>query len=263
MAEMFHGARLKIERAKEHINDLYLQSREFSNTDPYSILVEENAEAGYSVLKISMDNVAPDRMLLTVGDAIHNLRSALDFVMSDIEFDTTAARDPHTSFPIRDTWQGMVAACNGGLKQKAPKAVLNFIVNSVQPYKGGIGEPLWALHALDIEDKHRLLIAKKDITHVRTVYCKDGRGEHFTVTEWAMIHPHVSFYPCIGHQNVQVTDKGKASFGIVFGDGMPFYGKAILPTLGNLSHFVSRTIDSIERVFSAVAAESGARRFIQ
>jgi hypothetical protein len=42
-----------------------------------------------------------------------------------------------------------------------------------------------------------------------------------------------------------------ASFGIVFGDGMPFYGKAILPTLRGLSHFVRRTLDSIERVFFA------------
>jgi hypothetical protein len=251
MTKPFHGARLKIERANEHINDLYLQSREFSNTDPYSILVENNPETGDSFLKISMDQVAPDRMLLTVGDAIHNLRSALHFVMSDIEFETTRDRDPYTSFPIRDTKDHLVAACNGGLKEKAPETVLNFIVDTVQPYKGGNGDPLWSLHALDIEDKHRLLIAKKDITHIRTIYCKDGSGEHFTVTEWATIHPMVSVYPCYGHRNVQVTDKGKASFGIVFGDGMPFYGKAILPTLRNLSHFVSGTINSIERVFLA------------
>jgi hypothetical protein len=251
MPNLFHGARLKIERANEHINDLYLQSRDFSKADPYSILVEKNPETGDSVLKISMDQVAPNRMLLTVGDAIHNLRSALDFTISDIEFETTGARDPHTHFPIRPTRNELVAAVNGGLKKKAPEAVIDFIVDAVQPYKGGRGEPLWNLNALDIEDKHRLLIAKKDITHIRTIDCKDGRGEHFTVTEWAMIHPHVSVYPCIGRKNVQVEDKGKASFGIVFGDGMPFYGKAILPTLRNLSHFVSGTINSIERVFFA------------
>jgi hypothetical protein len=251
MIQPFHGARLKIERANQHINDLYLQSREFSNTDPYSILVEDNPETGDSVLKISMDQVTPDRMLLTVGDTIHNLRSALDFAMSDIEFNTTGTRDPHTHFPIRPTRNELIAAVNGGLKKKAPKAVIDFIVDTIQPYKRGIGEPLWSLNALDIEDKHRLLIAKKDITHIRTIYCKDGRGEHFTVIEWAMIHPNVSVYPCIGNKNVQITNKGKASFGIVFGDGMPFYGKAILPTLRDLSHFVSGTINSIERVFLA------------
>jgi hypothetical protein len=251
MTDIFQGAKLKIERANEHINDLYLQSREFSKTDPYSILVESNPETGDSVLKISMDQIAPDRMLLTVGDAIHNLRSALDFAMSDIEFDTTGTRDPHTHFPIRPTRNDLVAAINGGLKKKAPEAILNFIVDTIQPYKAGRGEPIWSLNALDIEDKHRLLIAKKDITHIRTIHCKDGGGEHFTVTEWAMIHPHVSVYPCIGRKNVQIADKGKASFGIVFGDGMPFYGKAILPTIRNLSHFISGTLNSLERAWLA------------
>jgi hypothetical protein len=91
--------------------------------------------------------------------------------------------------------------------------------------------PLYVLkimsYALDVEDKHRLLIAKKDITHIRTIYCKDGRGEHFTVTEWAMIHPNISVYPCIGRKNVQVANKGKASFGIVFGDGRGAAGKCV------------------------------------
>ncbi|MGO8934278.1 MAG: hypothetical protein ACLPLZ_05555 [Terracidiphilus sp.] len=251
MANLFHGARLKIERANQHINDLYRQSREFSKTRPYSISVENNPETGDSFLKISTDEPVPERVLLVVGDAIHNLRSSLDFVMSDIEFETTGARDPHTHFPIRPTRNDLVVAVNGGLKKKAPKAVIDFIVDAIKPYKGAVGEPLWSLHALDIEDKHRLLIAKKDVTHIRTIHCKDGSGEDFTVTEWAMIHPSVSVYPCVGRKNVQVTDKGNASIGIVFGNGMPFYGKAILPTLRDLSHFVSGTINSIERVFVA------------
>jgi hypothetical protein len=251
MIQPFHGARLKIERANQHINDLYLQSREFDKTGPYSVLVEDDPETGDSVLKISMDQPAPDKVLLTVGDAIHNLRSSLDFVMSDIEFETTGLRDWHTSFPIRPTRNELITAVNGGLKKKAPKAVLDFIVDSIQPYQRGIGEPLLSLHTLDVEDKHRLLIAKKDVTHIVTIHCKDGRGEYFTISEWAIIYPQATAYRCIGRKNVQVANKGKASFGIVFGNGMPFYGKAILPTLRGLSHFVSRTIDSIERVWEA------------
>ena len=251
MTKPFHGAKLKIERANQHINDLYQQSRKFSNTRPYSISVENNTETGDSFLKISTDQAAPESLLLIVGDVIHNLMCALDFTMNDIEFATQGVRTKHTKFPIYDTRNDLVVACNGGLKKKAPKAIIDFIVDAVQPYKGGRGEPLWSLHALDIEDKHRLLIAKKDVTHIRTIHCKDGRGEDFTVTEWALVHPKISVYPCFGHNNVQVTDKGEASIGIVFGDGMPIYGKAVLPTLRDLSHFVSGTINSIEKVFLA------------
>jgi len=251
MNNLFHGSRLKVERANHHINDLSLQWRKFAKTGPYSVLVEDDPKTGDSVLKISMDQPAPEQILLIVGDALHNLRSALDFAMSDIEFVATGARDPYTSFPIRDTRDQLMAAVGGGLKKKAPEAVIHHIVNSVQPYEGGNGHPIWSLHALDIEDKHRLLIAKKDVTHVKTIHCKDGGGQYFTVSEWAFIPPATSTYICTGHQKVQVADKGKASFGIVFGNGMPLYGQAIFPTLRKLSHFVSGTINGIEKVFRA------------
>jgi hypothetical protein len=249
MTKPFHGARLKIERTNQHINDLHLQWREFSKTSPYSVLVNEDPETGDGILQISMDQPAPEGILLIVGDALHNLRSALDYAMSDIEFDTTGARDPHTAFPIRRTRNELVNSVNGGLKHKVPKSVIDHILNTVQPYSRGMGEPLLSLHLLEIQDKHRLLIAKKDITHIRSIHCKDGGGKYFTVSEWAVIHPKASTYRCAGHKDVQIADKGKASFGIVFGDGMPFYGKPILPTLRDLSHFVSGTLDSVERVF--------------
>ena len=197
---------------------------------------------------IRTDQPAPEPILLIVGDAIHNLRSALDFAISDIEFLTTGVRDPHTSFPIRDTKDQLVAAVCGGLKKKIPKAVTDHIVNVVQPYRGGNGSSIWSLHALDIEDKHRLLITKKEWSWIRNIHCKDGRGECFTIPEWATIDPHTFTHICTGHQNVQVVDEGKATFSMVFGDDMPFYGKHILPTLRNLSHFVSHTLDSIEHI---------------
>jgi hypothetical protein len=245
MAEMFHGALLKVQRANEHINDLYVQCREFSKTRPYRVVVNRNVKFRDSVLQISMEQAAPDQILLVAGDAIHNLRASLDFVMSDIEFDTTNARDTHTHFPIRNTRNELVTAVNGGLKKKAPKAIIDFIVDIIQPYETGQGQPIWALNSLDIEDKHRLLIAKKDIAHIRNIVCKDGRGEKFVIHEWAVIHSKPSQYVCVGHSNVEVTDKGIASIGIVFGDGMPFYGTPILPLLRDLSVFISRTIISL------------------
>jgi hypothetical protein len=249
--EAFRGARLKIKRADQHINDLYLESRTFHRSGVHEITVENNVKGSDSILRVNVTQDISEDVLLMVGDAVHNLRSALDYAMSDIEFDTTDARDPHTSFPIRDTLQGVVAACNGGLKKKASKAVLDFILNSVQPYQRGLGEPLRDLHTLDIEDKHRLLIAKKNVAVIRNIHCIDGRGERFTIDEWALRKDRATHIYCAGHSDVKVTHKGNASFGIVFGDGMPFYGQPILPTLRKLSHFVSRTIDSVERVFLA------------
>jgi hypothetical protein len=248
---MFKEARLKVERANKHINDLYLESRTFHRSGIHNITVENNAKGSDSVLHVSVTQDISEMVLLMVGDAIHNLRSALDFVMSDIEFDTTKARDPHTVFPVRPTRKNLEDALGGGIKKKSPEAVLDFILNSVQPYEAGYGSALWGLNALDIEDKHRLLIAKKNAAVVRNIHCIDSRGERFIIDEWAIRRDGSTHIYCIGHSDVKVTHKGTATFGIVFGDGMPFYGRPVLPTLRDLSHFVSRTIDSIERVFLA------------
>jgi hypothetical protein len=246
---LFHGARLKIKRANEHINDLYLESREFNKIGPYSILVENNPETGDSFLQISADQTIPDGILLIIGDAVHNLACALDFAISNMEFATQRTRGKFTKFPFRKSRKELVTAVNGGLENKITKAVIDHIVDGIQPYPGGVGEPLWGLHTLDIEDKHRLLIARKDLVYIRNIHCKDDAGKYFVIPEWAFIPPSRSWYPCIGHANVKIADKGKANFGIVFGDGMPFYGRPILPTLRDLSKFVGGTIDSIERVF--------------
>jgi hypothetical protein len=251
MTKSFHGARLKIERANQHINDLYLESRVFHRSGTHSILLEDNSEGSDSVLHIAVAQDIPESVLLAVGDAVHNLMCALDFVMNDIEFAQRGFRSAFTKFPIYETRDKLVAAANGGPKEKAPKAIIDFIVDSIQPYKRGRGEPLWGLHALDIEDKHRLLIAKKDVTLIRNIACKDGRGERFMIPEWAFIGGKAPAHICHGHSNVLIADKGKATFGIVFGQGMPFYGKPMLPTLLDLSHFVSGTVDSLERVFLA------------
>jgi hypothetical protein len=251
MSELFRGARLKIERANEHINDLGLKSRDFNRVSPYSILVHDNPETRDSFLEISADQAIPDSILLIVGDAVHNLASALDFAIGDMEFATRGTRDKFTKFPFHETREKLVIAVNGGLKKKTTKAVIDHIVKGIEPYPRGIGEPLWGLHILDIEDKHRLLIARKDVVYIRNIHCKDGAGKYFVIPEWALHPPRRTLYPCIGHASVKIADKGKATFGIVFGDGMPFYGRPILPALRDLSHFVSRTIDGIERVFLA------------
>jgi hypothetical protein len=183
-----------------------------------------------------------------VGDALHNLHTALDFVANDIEFSTTGQRTKHTKFPIYDTRDELVAAVNGGFKHKAPERIIDFIVNVIQPYKGGDGEPIWALHALDIEDKHRLLIPHVHFKWVRKIRYKDKTGKVFEFPEWAATGEHTPKFPT-GKRDVEVTDNGKATVGIVFAHGLPFGGRHVFPTLNNLAVFVSRTLFALEREF--------------
>jgi hypothetical protein len=94
---------------------------------------------------------------MLIGDAIHNLRSALDHLAWSLA-GTNAGRS--TEFPIfvsRTEFSKRGKRKMHGMPTPAQK-----IIKSLQPYKRPHGlpkerEPLWLLQNLDIEDKHRAL----------------------------------------------------------------------------------------------------------
>jgi hypothetical protein len=247
----FQGARLKIERAQKHIRDLNaaLVSKAVQRNF-HTIEIETDADTRHDSLNFKFIETAPRDLMCIVGDAMHNLRTALDFVANDIEFATRGQRTTHTKFPVADTREKLIEAINGGFKHKAPERVVNFIVDVVQPYETGDGHPIWALHALDIEDKHRLLISNLQWKWIRNVRYKDETGEVFVIPEWAGTSDHIPRFPT-GRRKVQIADNGNATLSIVFAQGLPLGGDHILPRLRQLALVVSRTIDNIERVFFA------------
>jgi hypothetical protein len=96
--------------------------------------------------------------------------------MNEIEFSVRGKRTNHTKFPIYASREGFEAAANGALKEKAPKEIIDCLLGTVEPYKGGRGRALWCLHELDIEDKHRLLIANAEFKS-STVFFSKTRQE--------------------------------------------------------------------------------------
>ncbi len=75
----FHGARLKVERAKHHINELIavLNALGTMNRDHFTIVKHPNGRESFTAA-----TWPPEAQIisLALGDAIHNLRSALDHI---------------------------------------------------------------------------------------------------------------------------------------------------------------------------------------
>jgi hypothetical protein len=247
MKKPFDGARLKIKRAEKHINDFYMHQWEFVETYPYKLLVKADAQIGYDLLHLVPGETDADWMPLITGDVLHNLRTALDYAINDVVF----LPDQFTKFPVHDTADNLKSAINGGLKHKTSENVVKYIMETVQPYKGGNGEAIWALHAIDIIDKHRLLLAHLDFSYITGIRAIDDRGEEFEIPKWLFTPPHIMAYRCIGHSNIKITNNGKAMVAITFEDGLPFEGQTILPTLTDLAKMVRETIDGLETVFLA------------
>ena len=249
MTIRFADAQLKIKRAGEHIKDFQSQVREFVRDHGHRIIVHSKTNTGYDALEIIPCEAIPPELMCIVGDATHNLRSALDVAMSDIEFATTGKRTNDVIFPSRKTRDQLKVAVERRLKGKTPERIIDYIVESIQPYERGNGDAIWQLHSLDIVDKHRLIIPKLQWEWRRNIRYVDETGETSAVPEWVITQSRRVMFPT-EKRGVQVTNKGNASVSILFGKGMPLESKHVFPTLTNLAAVVSRTLLVLEREFS-------------
>ncbi|MGA8939343.1 MAG: hypothetical protein WB439_09270 [Acidobacteriaceae bacterium] len=236
MIKSLYEAGLKVKRANEHILELHRRLRDISavDQDSYEVHVEYDSEAGSQRLKVESTHNIPSEFLVVVGDVVHNLRASLDYIMGEFEF------------PIRKTRQELIGAMNGGLKDKGcPDLLIGLILDEIQPYEGGRGDALYALHRLDIEDKHRLLIAKRQLTFVSGIRLKSEDGIEIAIPDWLIVESRIASHPIRGNGAFKVIDKGKATASIVFGEGMPLEGQEIRPALRSLSIVVNQTVGLI------------------
>jgi hypothetical protein len=167
--------------------------------------------------------------------------------------ETTGITDHRTRFPIREGRQELVVAINGGLKEKgladnpSALAIRDVIVDVVKAYQAG-NYTLWALHDMNIRDKHQLLIPVFDLMQFSDIRLEDDKKEVF----WAAGQPYFTNDSCRFNLHrrgvITVKDKGHAATVIVFDVGVPLKNKAILPALNEIAECVTRTIDAFEAI---------------
>lgn len=94
----------KLTRAEHHLDDIKRQVDDYLATEPCTV-IEEAVEANSFRARLALTTPPPDSLLLTIGDCVHNTRSALDALAYDIakahftgEWDEGLERAP--SFPI-------------------------------------------------------------------------------------------------------------------------------------------------------------------
>ncbi len=157
----FRDARLKVQRADKHIEDL--EAAILSLKESYTATVDENNETGHQELIHAIPEFAEamDNLSLIAGDAIHNLRSALDFAwVSTLKKHIPTADLDRAKFPVYPSRETLEGALNGiNINPTSNSAIFNCIVTDIQPYRGGkLLEVPSTLNKLDICDKHLVLL---------------------------------------------------------------------------------------------------------
>jgi hypothetical protein len=252
MSHPFNDSHEKVKRAKKHIHDLEILLEEFASSQLYTVTVEECTwKYGWLRNELSI-TIASDKQFrisaaLIIGDALHNLRSALDILFHQVILSCDGIPDNHTKLPIRNCRKELEAALNGALEEKKITAgVMDFVLNQIKPYKAG-NEMLWALRELNDRDKHKLLVPTFKMMCISGIYL---------VNEKSIPFPYDTIFTSDSHRrrldedvcgrHPTVHDKGKATTGIGFEAGVPFEGESIFPALVRISEEVTRTIEAFK-----------------
>src|ERR1035437_1403736 len=145
----------KIERAKEHIRDLDRERAAFLGSNPYTLTPEFNGETSSTLYFLDECRDIPDVIPLIAGDAIHNLRTALDYLACGLVKDNGNEPTSHTYFPISECAEKYRPESKR--KTEGVSDAVKQAIDAFKPYRGG-DDTLYGLHRLDIIDNQTLLL---------------------------------------------------------------------------------------------------------
>lgn len=155
------SANRKIEWAHHHIRHLNTEIRSFLDAEPspYGVCPERNPQTGQLVYYVTSLPGIPLEVSLIAGDACHGLRSALDHLAYQLwrsVANDTSGGGRHVNFPVFSSAEKYKTQRKTVVQMIGEDATK--LIDALEPYKGGKGEPLWRLSELDNADKHRVLL---------------------------------------------------------------------------------------------------------
>src|SRR5687768_2636861 len=136
-AERLSRVRVKIERANQHIRDLDARVNTF-RAEPNLFVTEKDSESREVCYRIKPDLELPDDFSCLIGDAVHNLRTALDhLVWHLVDANTGTDRKPYKrqEFPFYVSRTEYETFKDRKVKG-VPKGAID-LIDQIKPYLGG------------------------------------------------------------------------------------------------------------------------------
>lgn len=162
--------RLKLERAKKHLQELENALTSFDELNPCFLVKDVVLDDGRQFFRAKFAIDPPPSLGIIAGDAVHNMRSALDWLVCQLSLLNGADTLTGVEFPI-------FASIPIGKLKNSFDYKIRFLsdedkqsVEIIQPYHTGNKsklQRLWLLQQLEITDKHRGLIVKGMIMFIR------------------------------------------------------------------------------------------------
>jgi hypothetical protein len=166
MTGSIDGVRAKIARARHHLDEVEHHCIALLGAYEGATQTDYDHDEGEYVVSMRTVPAVPLDLPLALGDALHNLRSALDHLAGALITHAGGTPTPNTYFPICKVKP--TAGHRGGNGSGLPNTQPSFsndvrkVLHELQPYRRRLPthHPLAVLHELNIRDKHRdLLVA--------------------------------------------------------------------------------------------------------
>lgn len=241
------GIDAKLGRSRKLLGELHAEMTAFWGREPFQL--DARDDSGDLVYVVRIREEPPTDWSVLIGDAIHNARSALDYVAGALVIENGGTPDGSTYFPISDHQAGYGDRLRKGLRGASPES--KNAVRTLSPWRDG-DDQLWRLHRLDIIDKHRLLVAvgaaHRGITMSVTFPGFEPGDEAISVPPFALRAADRQFPLADGTEVFRLaaaarredaagfTTEHGVTFDLAFGDGegIVVAGEPIFPTLQDL-----------------------------
>lgn len=248
MLAPFEAPKLKIDRAKKHIQEIETYAASFFASKPFRLVVEPwelNEQCGFHshawVVRIS-NNLSPDISVI-IGDVFHNLRASLDILACDL-VRLAGKNTKGVYFPFCENESGLADMIkHRKIDRAGPETVA--MIKELQPYRGG-NDWLRAIHDMNILDKHQALVpvvaggatpaatiaftpeAPTNVPSVRSKIDRDG--------QCLLVMPPIA--------NLPVGTELEAEWHIIFGeDAGPLTGHDVVEALKSLTRLTARIVE--------------------
>lgn len=251
----FKSARLKIERADEHIADVDRQIADLRSPERQRITREINPYTGDQFLHYDFKSPLPlDDLALVIGDAIHNLKTAIDHGWHTLlsAFAPAVAQSRSSKFPVYDGDSHQLESGLRGVKiDTLCPPLFRFVVDDLRPYSEGGNSVLCIIHDLDIRDKHKLLVPLTRITAVVDAVLEDEAGHTTKGATWGTLNEALPItIPISAGSKMKVKEYGHLAFDVILNQGSGIHTLSVSDTLHHFREVTLGTIEAMEGFFS-------------
>jgi hypothetical protein len=244
----FIAPKLKLQRARDHIDELGRETAAFLDRKPFRLVIEQPPWWDLSwpihAWTIRISEAIPLRFSAIIGDAIHNLRTALDLLACDlVRLNDRSIKGVYFPFAAdADELRDQIKRKN--LNRAAPDVVR--LVASLKPYRGG-NRALRHVHDLDIQDKHQAVIPVANFIEAPGGTLMFG-GHPNKIPNWQSKVTHdgqvIVMMPAVG--NLSLGDEIVASFTLIFGEDEILARREVIPALHELAELIAGILESFE-----------------